>query len=206
MEALEREAGQSSIEAEERLASHQRDGAAGAVNSFRTCAGRAREVDLLDEDPRAVLLPEQNDAGHGEVEVGGPERARPARCGPWILACPDEIDVPAAVDLASAKEEGVDPALAGAVEQLDGAVGEEVVLDGPRMEMRTGGAPACLFCARSSIAPAAGIGEAAPTATCRTPSRSRAIVAIRISRGWISITAAAPSRSAIRTKHVPCSR
>jgi hypothetical protein len=44
-----------------------------------------------------------------------------------VVADADEIDVARAVDLAAGKKEHVDAALAGAVEQLAPAVGEEHV-------------------------------------------------------------------------------
>jgi hypothetical protein len=47
------------------------------------------------------------------------------------------------------------------------------------MEIRTGSPPRPSASARSNIAPAAGIGDDAPTATWRTPSSSRAMVKIR---------------------------
>src|SRR5437868_6015050 len=52
----------------------------------------------------------------------------------------------------------------------------------PRIEILTGGLPSRSLRARSSMAPAAGIGDDAPTATCLMPSSRPAITLIRSSR------------------------
>src|SRR5262245_18558767 len=52
----------------------------------------------------------------------------------------------------------------------------------PRIEILTGGLPSRSLRARSSMAPAAGIGDDAPTATGLMPSRRPAMTLIRSSR------------------------
>ena len=74
-----------------------------------------------------MLLAEQDHPRHQEIEIGGAERARPAHPAVGIAADAHEVDVGLPVDLAAAEEEGIDPALRGAVEQLAPAVGERVV-------------------------------------------------------------------------------
>ena len=61
--------------------------------------------------------------------------------------------------------------------------------------MRTRSSPRASLRARSSMAPAAGIGEEAPTATSRTPASRSAMVAIRISRGVAGANAHATASS-----------
>src|SRR4051812_29677644 len=68
----------------------------------------------------------------------------------------------------------------------------------PRIEMRTGGLPSRALRARSSIAPAAGIGDDAPTATWPMPSSRSAMVAIRISRRSLSDAIASRHQLAMR--------
>src|SRR5215470_15471117 len=52
----------------------------------------------------------------------------------------------------------------------------------PRTEILTGGLPSRALRARSNMAPAAGIGDDAPTATCLMPSSKPAMTLIRSSR------------------------
>src|SRR5262245_2911271 len=98
------------------------------VDVVRAGAGCADEVDLRHQDARAVLLAEQDDARHEEIERGGAEAAGPAHGRARIVADADEIDVGLAVDLPAAEEEGVDATLCRTVEELAPAVGEEVVV------------------------------------------------------------------------------
>ena len=117
-----------------------------------------------------MLGAEQDHLRHHVIEIGRAERAGEARRRLVVVADADEVDVAFAVDLAAGEEEHVDAALAGAVEQLAPAVGEEGVP--PAAEQRHVG-PAVAARARASSAAAAGIGEALPTATWRTsPIRS----------------------------------
>ena len=71
--------------------------------------------------------PEEDHPRHHEVHVGGAERAWPAHPASRVAADADEVDVGLAVDLPAAQEEGVDPPLRGAIEQLDATVRERVV-------------------------------------------------------------------------------
>ncbi len=123
----EGEAAERAIEAEGGLAGDQALRAARAVVMRRAGAGGADEIDPLDQDPRTMLQAEQDDARHEVIEIGRAEGARPAHRAPRIAANPHQVQVGLAVDLAAAQEEGVDPALGGAVEQLLAAIGENIV-------------------------------------------------------------------------------
>src|SRR5690606_9569624 len=99
----------------------------GAVHLGRTPARRRDEVDLRHEGPARMLGTEEDDTRHDVVEVGGAEVAGEADLRLRVVADRDEVDVRLAVDLPAREEEDVDPALAGAVEELAPAVGEEIV-------------------------------------------------------------------------------
>jgi len=74
-----------------------------------------------------VLLAEQDDPRHHEGQEGRAEGARPAHFCARIVARSDQVDVARAVDLPAAEEEGVDPALGRAIEQLRAAIRKAVV-------------------------------------------------------------------------------
>ena len=124
----QREARRVAVEAEHAPPCQERDRPARTVGAGRARAGSADEVDPLDERPPRVLGLEQDHARYEEVEVGRAERAGQANVAQRVAADADEVDVGRAVDLRAAEEEGVDPSLRGAVEQLPSAFGEEVVL------------------------------------------------------------------------------
>jgi hypothetical protein len=117
-----------------------------------------------------VLLAEQDHPGHHGVEEGRAERARPAHFAARVVPGADQIEVAAAVDLAAAEEESVEPALGGQVEQPVKALPRRM----PSTRIRGSRA-------RANMAAVPGIGESMPTATLRQPSRSRAMTAIKSS-------------------------
>src|SRR4029453_4439316 len=73
------------------------------------------------------LEPEQDHLGYDVVEIGRAERTGEARLRMRVVADADEVDVGLAGDLRTGEKERVDPSLAGAVEQLAPAVGEEAL-------------------------------------------------------------------------------
>src|SRR5438128_1566838 len=127
MHARKREAPALSLEGEQAAIGDERERAAGAMNVVRARSRRADEIDLCDQRATAVLEPEQDHLGHDVIEVRGAERARKANRRVRVVADADEVDVALAVDLSAREEEHVDAALAGAVEQLAPAVGEEAL-------------------------------------------------------------------------------
>ena len=155
-------------------------GPPGAIDLGGAGAGRADELDLRHQHARRMLLAEQDHPRHQEIEIGGAERAGPAHPASRIAADADQVDVGLAVDLAAAEEEGVDPALRGAVEQLAAAVGERVV---PLAAENRDPQRRRDALARASSAAAPGIGEAAPTATWRRPASMPARTSISSSCG-----------------------
>src|ERR1700730_9019278 len=127
MHARKREAPSLSLEGEQAAIGDERDRAAGAMNVVRARSRRADEIDLCDQRATAVLEAEQDHLGHDVIEVRGAERARKANGRVRVVADADEVDVALAVDLSAREEEHVDAALAGAIEQLASAVGEEAL-------------------------------------------------------------------------------
>ena len=127
MHAREPEAPARAVEGEQAAVGDERDRAARAIDVVRARSRRADEVDLLDQRAARVLEPEQDHLGHDVVQVGRAERAGEAHLRVLVVADADEVDVALAVDLPAREEEHVDAALAGAVEQLAPAVGEEVL-------------------------------------------------------------------------------
>ena len=115
------------VEIEQRQARQQRIGAAIAHDAFAG-AGRADEIDLVDEHARRMFLAKQDHARHDVIEEGRAERAGPAHAAVGIVAGADQVDIALAVDLAAAEKERIDAALRGAIEQFDGAIGEEIML------------------------------------------------------------------------------
>src|SRR5262245_36774437 len=97
------------------------------MNVVRARSRRADEVDLFDQRATAVLEPEQDHLGHDVIEVRRAERAWKAHRRMRVVADADEVDVARAVDLSAREEEHVDAALAGGVEQLAPAIGEEAL-------------------------------------------------------------------------------
>ena len=87
-----------------------------------------------------MLDAEQDYFRHDVIQIGGTERAGKTHLRMLVVADGDEVDVALAVDLAAGEEEHIDAALAGAVEQLAGAVGEEGV--GAAAQQRDVGPPA----------------------------------------------------------------
>src|SRR5262245_27008205 len=127
MHAREREAPPPAVEGEQAAVGDQRDRTARAMDVVGACSGRADEVDLRHQRAPRVLEPEQDHLGHDVIEVGRAERAGETRLRVRVVADADEVDVGLAVDLRARKEERVDPPLAGAVEELPPAVGEEAL-------------------------------------------------------------------------------
>src|SRR5579885_1341549 len=127
MEAFEAEAPALAVEGEDAAIGDERDGAARPIDARRARARRADEIDLVDERAARMLEAEENDARHDVIEIGRAEGARKAHLRRRIIADRDEIDVGGAVDLSAREEEGIDPPLAGAVEELAPAIGEEIV-------------------------------------------------------------------------------
>ena len=129
MHAFEPEAPRVRIEREQAAVGDQRDRPAGAMDVVVAAARRADEGHLRH----------QRAAANARCGTGSPSAPRnrdtPSRTSresarsacSWI-ADADQVDVAFAVDLAAGEEEHVDAALAGAVEQLAPAVGEEGVL------------------------------------------------------------------------------
>ena len=75
-----------------------------------------------------MLLAKQDHARHDKIHEARTERSRPADVITRIIAAADEVDVALAVDLTTPEKERVDAPLRGAIEKLDAAVGEEIVL------------------------------------------------------------------------------
>src|SRR5262249_20645314 len=116
------------VESEHAAVGDQPDRSAGTVDVVGAAARRADEADFWHERAARVLGAKQDDLGHDVIEMRRAERAGEAHLRMVMLADADQVDVALAVDLAARKEEHVDAPLAGAVEQLAPAVGEEVVL------------------------------------------------------------------------------
>ena len=127
MHARKFEAPSPRIEGEQAARRHQGERAAGAMNVVRARSRRADEIDLFDQRAAAVLEPEQDHLGHDVIEVRRAERAWKAHRRVLVVADADEVDVALTVDLSAREEEHVDAALAGAVEQLAPAIGEEAL-------------------------------------------------------------------------------
>src|SRR5690606_10226624 len=100
---------------------------AGAVDIAGAGPGRGDKVDLVDQRAPRMLLAKQDYARHGEIHVSRSVGPGKAPGEPGILSQAHEVDVGRSVDLHATQEEGIDPALAGAVEQLTRAIGETVV-------------------------------------------------------------------------------
>ena len=135
-----------------------------------------------------MLFAKQDDPRNHVIEERRAERTGPAHLGTRISPAPTRLTLPGR---RSGRRRGRRRryALAGAVEQLGAALVKKLCFTEPRMEIRTPRRPARSSSARESIAPAAGIGEDAPTATWPMPSSSRAMVKIRVSRAVASLTA-----------------
>src|SRR5262249_8851879 len=127
MHARKRETPSLALEGEQAAIGDERDRAAGAMNVVRARSRRADEIDLRDQRATAVLEAEQDHLGHDVIEIQGAERAWKAHRRVRVVADADEVDVALAVDLSAREEEHVDATLAGAVEQLAPAVGEEAL-------------------------------------------------------------------------------
>ena len=115
------------VEIKQRQSRQQRVRTAVAHHAFAD-ARRADEIDFLDEHARRMFLAKQDYPRHDIIEERRTERTRPAGAALRIVAGADQIDIGLAVDLAAAQKKGVDTALGGAIEQLDSAVGEKIVL------------------------------------------------------------------------------
>src|SRR5262245_1135131 len=128
VDALEREALPGPVEREQPAPGKELPRPARPVHAGRARSRRRNEIDLRHEDPRRVLLAEQDHFRYEEVEIGRAVGPGPAHVAPRVRAGADEVDVRLAVDLTAAEEERVDTTLRGAVEGLDAAVGEVGVL------------------------------------------------------------------------------
>jgi len=144
-------------------------------------AGRADEIDPCRRT-RAANAPRETGSRAARRNRGRPSRTSPAsgrrfadnRRFPTRLILPWPSIWPPPRKKASTRP------CARAVEQFDRAVGEKLCSREPSTTMRTRSSPRASLRARSSMAPAAGIGEEAPTATKRTPLSRSPMVAIRI--------------------------
>src|SRR5579885_1889157 len=86
-------------EAETGKARHQRLGAAAAVDILRAQPGRADEAAPPHQAAPAVLLAEEHDPRHQEVEIGRAEGAREAPAGAPGRTDLQKVDIGLAVDL-----------------------------------------------------------------------------------------------------------
>src|SRR5450759_918378 len=127
MRASQPEAFARLVEIKQRQSGQQRVRTAVAHQAFAG-AGRADEIDFLDKHARRMFLAKQDYPRHDIIEERRTERTRPAGAALRIIAGPYQIDIGLAVDLAAAQKKRVDAALGGAIEQLDRAVGEKIVL------------------------------------------------------------------------------
>src|SRR5262249_25505509 len=127
MDARKFEAPSPRIEGKQAAIGDERDRPAGAMNVVRARSRRADEIDPFDQRAAAVLEPEQDHLGHDVIEIRRAERAWKAHRRVRVVADADEVDVALAVDLSAREEEQVEATLAGAVEQLAPAVGEEAL-------------------------------------------------------------------------------
>ena len=127
MHAREREAFPRTIEREQAAVGDEPDRSAGAMDVRIVAARRRDERDLRHQRAARVLEAKQDHLRHDVIEIAGAERAGETHAWAFVVADADQIDVAFAVDLAAREEEHIDTALAGAVEQLAPAVGEEHV-------------------------------------------------------------------------------
>src|SRR5450432_3062593 len=128
MHALQPKAPVGLIEAKHTAVGDQRDRSAIAKYILRACPRRADEAHFRNQRAARMFGAEQDDLGHDVVEIGRAERPRKTHLRVLILADAHEIDVSFAVDFAAGKEEHVDAALSGAVEQLAPTVGKEIMV------------------------------------------------------------------------------
>ena len=140
--------GRRRVEAEHRAAGEQRLRAAGAVD-VRRARCRARSRTRPSAPARGACAPRGTGSGAAPGNRGRPSRKCRGSASALVAADAHEVDVGLAVDLPAAEKEGVDPALAGAVEKLAPAIGEGVVRARCRAARPAAGRPS----ARARAAP-----------------------------------------------------
>src|SRR4051794_17883702 len=88
-----------------------------------------------------MLFAKQDHPRHDEIHEARAEGTGPAHVIARIVAAADEIDIALSIDLAAAEKERVDTPLRGAIEKLDAAIGEEIMLLRPEDGNAQGPAP-----------------------------------------------------------------
>src|SRR5258707_11675052 len=127
MEAFETEAPALAIESEDAAIGDEGDRPARPIDARRAGPGRADEIDLRHQRAARMFQAKEDDSRHDVIEIGGAEGARETHFRLSVIADRDEVDIGAAVDLSAREKEGVDAALAAAIEELASAIGKEVV-------------------------------------------------------------------------------